>query len=814
MHRQVKPLSPEKLRLVCDPVGLSFETTADLEPTTAILGQPRATRALEFGMGLKSKGYNIFVMGSPGTGRSTAIRHFLQERCSTEPTPDDWLYIHNFEADHKPQAISLPPGQGATFADRMKQLMEAVQLALTQVLESNSYRDGVHAHEQKLIERREEMLDALEVKATEQGYDLQDTPSGLIVAEVADDDGGESAANGANGANSTSDGHASRRDTLRALQVELQNILREVRILERDAREERRQLDHQVAEAAIREEFETIREQYTGQQVILDYLDAVHEDLLEQVTRATPALDEKDFDQLIDLRRYEVNVLVDNSAGGGAPVIVQLNPTYENLFGRLEFEPQGHAVTTHFTQIKAGDLHRANGGYLVMYALDLVRQRDTWEALKRALKSGEIEMRPPHPDGPIIANSLWPQPIPLLLKVILLGSPSQFYMHFSNDEEFSDLFKVRADFSDTMPRDAAHELAYAEFVAARSQEEKLRPFGRDAVAKIIEYGSRLAEHQSKLSTRFGIIADVVREADYWAGMAGRDVVTAEDVREALTERVNRVSHDAEQYREMILEGSIFIATEGSVVGQVNGLTTYDIGEFTFGQPGPISARTYMGDNGVIHIERETNMDGPDHEKGVLTLNAYLGGTYAQHQPFSLNASLTFEQFYYRVDGDSASTSELYALLSSLGRMPIRQGISVTGSVNQRGNVQPIGAVNEKIEGFFDICAARGLTGEQGVIIPASNIINLMLREDIVDAVSQGQFHIWPIHTIDEGIELLTGVPAGVPDEKGEYPEGTVHFCVKKRLRELAMELKSFGDDEKDGEPDDGDGEGDGESGDR
>lgn len=829
MVEQVKQLSPDNLRLICDPQSLSFETTAELEPTTAIIGQPRATKALEFGMGLKSKGYNIFVMGSPGTGRSTAIRHFLQERCVMEPTPDDWLYVHNFEADHKPQAIHLPPGEGAVFAERMRQLIDAVQLALNKVLESSSYRDGVRAQEQKLVERREELLDALDQKAAEQGYDLQETPSGLVVVEMLDDDGpvngtslnGESPndvapgqsedtiaheAGSANGANTTGGIHndqsqASRRDTLRALQAELQEIMREVRIMEREAREERRQLDYQVAETAIRDEFEALREQYTEQQVILDYLQAVHEDLLDQVTRAAPLLDEKEAEQLVDLRRYEVNVLVDNSAGNGAPVIVQLNPTYENLFGRLEFESQGQAVTTHFTQIKAGDLHRANGGYLVMYALDVVRQRDTWETLKRALKSGEIEMRPSHPDGPIVSNPLWPQPIPLLLKVILLGSYGQFYSYFLSDEEFSDLFKVRADFSDTMPRTPENELSYAEFIAARSQEEKLRPFGRDAVAKIIEYGSREAEHQHKLSTRFGIIADVVREADYWAGMAGREVVTAGDVREALSERVNRVSHEAEQFREMVLEGSLFVATDGSVVGQVNGLSVYDVGEFTFGQPGPISARTFMGDNGVIHIERETNMDGPDHEKGVLTLNAYLGGTYAQHQPFSLSASLTFEQLYYRVDGDSASTSELYALLSSLSGLPIKQGISVTGSVNQRGNVQPIGSVNEKIEGFFDICRARGLTGEQGAIIPAANVVNLMLNEDVVAAVREGLFHIWPIHNIDEGIALLTGIPAGVADENGDYPEGTVHHAVKKRLKELATELKSFGDDRDRGDSD-------------
>lgn len=794
---QVKPLSADNLRLVCDPVRLPFETTADVEPTTAIIGQPRATRALEFGMGLKSKGYNIFVIGSPGTGRSAAIRHFLQERCGAEPTPDDWLYVHNFEVDHKPQAINLPPGEGTIFADRMKQLMEAVEIALVQVLESSSYRDGVHAQEQKLIGQREELLDALEMKATEQGYTLQETPSGLIVTEMADEEGEGNAAADENGEGN--DDHpsrdlASRRDTLRALQVELQDITRQVRIMERDAREERRQLDRQVAEATIQDEFEAIREQYSEQTVILDYINAVRKDLLEQVTRAAPTLDDKDFDQQFDLRRYDVNVLVDNSAGGGAPVIVQLNPTYENIFGRLEVESQGHSMTTHFTQIRAGDLHRANGGYLVMYALDVVRQRDTWEALKRALKSAEIEMRPPHPDGPAIANSLWPQSIPLLLKVILLGSPHQIHTYFSGDEEFNDLFKVRADFSDTMPRDDEHEMSYAQFVAARIREESLRPFGRDAVAKIIEYGSRLAEHQGKLSTRFGIITDVAREADYWAGIAGREIVTAADVREALSERVNRVSQDSEHYRELVLEGTIFIATEGSVVGQVNGLTTYDVGEFTFGQPGPISARTFMGDSGVIHIEREIDMDGPNHEKGVLILSAYLGGIYAQHQPFSLNASLTFEQAYIWVDGDSASTSEMYALLSSLSKLPIRQSIGVTGSVNQRGNIQPIGAVNEKIESFFDICSARGLTGEQGVIIPASNIINLMLREDVVDAVRNGKFHIWPVRTIDEGIELLTGVPAGEPDEEGEYPEGTVHATVKKRLRELATELKSFGED--------------------
>ncbi len=775
---------------MCDPGGLAFQTTADVEPSTAIIGQPRATRALEFGMGLKSKGYNVFVKGSSGTGRSAAIRHFLRQRCGQEPTPPDWVYVHNFDTPHRPKAMRLTPGQGVVLAERMRQLIDNGELALTQAFESESYRRAVQALDQKVSEQREEMLDALERKATAQGFTLHETASGLTVTAAPDEDDADDAT-----AVHTNDDAAARRDTLRALQAELQDILRELRRLERDARDERHKLDREVVDSATREEFDGILAQYEDQPEVSEYLADVQEDLLDQVSRAAPGLDDKEFDQIVDLRRYEVNVLVDNSAEEGAPVVVQLNPTHENLFGLLEYEPQGHAIMTHYTQIKAGDLHRANGGYLVMYALHLVRQRETWDALKRSLKAEEIEMRPPQSDGPVIANSLWPEPVPLHLKVILLGSGSLYNSLFDSDEEFRDLFKVRADFSDTMPRDAASEHSYAEFVSARSQEEKLRPFGRAAVAKIIEQGSRLAEHQCKLSTRFGAIADLVREADYWAGRNDHETVTGEDVQQALDERTHRANLAAELFREQVLEGEVFIATEGQVVGQVNGLAVIEVGEFIFGEPGRITARTFMGDDGIIHIEREIDMAGPIHDKGVLTLNGYLGGTYAQHQPLSLNASLTFEQNYVGIDGDSASSSELYALLSSLGELPIRQGIGATGSVNQRGEIQPIGSVNEKIEGFFDICRARGLSGEQGVIIPATNIINLMLREDVVEAARAGLFHIWPITSINEGLALLTGIPAGAPDERGEYPPGTVHHTVKMRLLELATELKNFADDE-------------------
>lgn len=795
MREQLSPLTPDQLRRKCDPDSLTFETTAELEPTQAIIGQPRATKALEFGMGLKSKGYNIYAMGSPGTGRSMAIRHFLRQRCVREPVPDDWIYVHNFDAPHRPRPIRLPPGQGTTFEETLAQLIEHVQDAVTQAFESAAYRDAVQALETQLDEQREQLIVDLEQQATEQGFGLQESPAGLVIADT-----GAGATSGDAPANSDANGEpAKRREAQRALQLQLQSVLREGFRMERDMRDERRKLDEEVAEAALRAEFDPVREQYAGREEIAGYLNRVREDLQEQITRAVSRWDERDTEDLVDLRRYEVNVLVDNSAAEGAPVIVELNPTYENLFGRFEYEMQGNAPTTHFSQIMAGDLHRANDGYLVMYATELMRQRDSWEALKRAIKSDEIEMRPPQSDGPMMANSLWPLPIPMSVKVILLGSASLYFSFFENDEEFSDLFKIRADFSDTMPRDNGHEQEYAEFVAARAREEKLRPFGRHAVARIVEHGSRLAEDQTKLSARFGAIADLIREANYWTGLNGRDVVTAEDVQLALDERLARDNQTSEWQQEEILKDRHFIATSGCVVGQVNGLTVQDIGDFTFGRPGRITARTFMGDAGVIHIEREIDMSGPIHQKGVLTLSAYLGGTYAQHQPLSLNASLTFEQMYGGIEGDSASSAELYALLSSLSGIPIRQGIGVTGSVNQRGEIQPIGSVNEKIEGFFDICKPRGLTGDQGVVIPRANVNDLMLRDDVVESVAGGQFHVWAISTIDEGVELLMGVPAGEMDSQGRYPEGSLHHAVQQRLLEMATELKSFGEgDEQSG----------------
>jgi predicted ATP-dependent protease len=553
-----------------------------------------------------------------------------------------------------------------------------------------------------------------------------------------------------------------------------------------------KQIDREVAETTIQHRFDHLKEQYDDQDEVLIYLNEVHQDVLDQIEDFNPPLDRSEE---IDLRRYEVNLLVDNSPTKGAPVILERHPTYHNLFGRLEYEMTSGVVSTHFTNIKCGSLHWANGGYLIMNAHDLLKNPIAYEALKRALKGEEIRVQPSAmlDNNQLLAKSLDPEPIELSVKIILMGSLQLYYTLYEYDEDFRILFKVRSDFDSTMPREQAQLDEYAEFVASRSHEEGLRHFDPSAVAKVIEYGSRLAGHQKKLSTRFGIVADLVREASYWAGRNGRETVRADDVQQAIDERIYRANLYEERLHEQVLEDTLFIATEGSVVGQVNGLSVLDTGEYAFGQPGRITARVFMGEEGVLHIERETKMSGPLHDKGLLTLRGYLGGTYAQYQPLSLTASLTFEQSYGGIDGDSASSTELYALLSGLSRLPIKQGIAVTGSVNQMGEVQPIGGVNQKIEGFFRICDERGLTGEQGVIIPASNVDNLMLHVDVVNAVSEGRFHIWAVESIDEGIELLTDIPAGERQEDGSYPEGTVHNSVQARLLQLAEELKDFED---------------------
>lgn len=791
----VQSLLPQQLRATCDTNLFSFATTAELEPSTSIIGQPRGTRAIEFGISIPNKGYNIYVLGPVGTGRGTTIEHFLQERARAQPVPLDWLYVNNFATPHQPRAIAFPAGQGVAFQAQMLNLIANLSNDLPQAFDTDAYREAIDQIREALQMQQAEIMQTVEHKAAAAGFGLMNTPSGLMVTPVQE---GKPLTLPALQEMDV----AARRELEKqqeALTDELDDVLYHIHQLETAARQQIQQIDRDVTANAIQHHFEHIRDLYPDDPEVLLYLNEVYQDVLNQIDDFAPP--EDDSDQEIDLRRYEVNVLVDHSRTTGVPVIIEPNPTYYNLFGRIEYEMQSGVVLTHFTNIKSGSLHRANGGYLIMDAADLLQDMAAWEGLKRALKGGDIRVQPVATmDGErVLAKSLDPEPIPLSIKIILMGNAGIYYMLYEQDEDFSTLFKVRADFDSLMPRNAEQVLAYATFIATQCQKESLHPFDPAAVAQVVEYGSRLAEYQQKLSTRFGAVADLVREASYWAGVNGRTTVTSADVKQALAERAYRANRLEEVVLEQILEGSIFIATSGMVIGQVNGLSVIDTGEYAFGQPGRITARTFMGESGVVHIEREIDMSGPIHQKGVLTLNGYLGGTYAQHQPLSLSASLTFEQNYGGIEGDSASCAELYALLSSLGRLPVRQGVAVTGSVNQRGEVQPIGGVNEKIEGFFKVCQARGLTGDQGVIIPASNVPHLMLADEVVTAVANGQFTIWPVQTIDEGIEILTGLPAGRRDTEGDFPVGTVHYAVQERLFNLAHDLKRFGNEGDDEE---------------
>ncbi|MCL7453071.1 MAG: AAA family ATPase, partial [Anaerolineae bacterium] len=591
------------------------------------------------------------------------------------------------------------------------------------------------------------------------------------------------------------------------LHGEMAETMRLIRGLDKTAKNHLQDFDRQIADFAVSHLIDDVRQQYGHIEEVDTYLTEVHADLVENVdgfrededgegglASAVRAGQRQDL-----LRRYQVNLLVDNGELQGAPVIFEPHPTYANLLGRIEHRSELGALVTDFTMIKAGALHRANGGFVVLEMDSLVTNSLAWDALKRTLKNRKIRIEEAGSQLQIVSTpTLEPEPIPFDAKVVLIGDPATYYLLQDYDQDFRKLFKVQADFGDVFARTPEAIESYARFVAARCQQEKLLPFDRTAVARVVDFGARLAEHQNKLSTHFGDIADVIREASYWAQRAGRQLVTAVDVDKAIEQRAYRANRIEEEGQDLIAEGVQRIQVEGEALGQVNGLTVLSLGDYSFGRPSRITVQTYTGKEGVISLDREAKLSGRLYDKGLLTLTGYLGGQYAFGSPLSLSASISFEQLYDEIEGDSASASELYALLSSLSELPIRQGIAVTGSVDQQGNVQPVGGVNEKIEGFFDTCQRQGLTGDQGVIMPACNVVNLMLRADVRQAIASGQFHIYPVDTVDEGIEILTGWPAGEPDEEGLYPEDTVHGRVQERLEEIAENLRESDEEEEDG----------------
>jgi len=795
-----KPLMPQDLFHKCDPNLFTFSTTDDLEDLDEIIGQPRALEAVEFGTGIEQEGYNIFALGPSGSGKHSLLRKTFLEKALTEPTPNDWCYLHNFEQDYKPRAISLPAGLGSQFQHNLEQLVDDLRTSLSSTFESDEYRTRFQVVEEEFREKQEKSFEEVQAKAKEKGLALLRTPNGLVFAPVHD---GE-VIPPEEFQKLSEDEREQLEKNVQSLQEELQGLLQQVPIWQRELRKRVRDLNREITTRVAGGLIEELRQKYTDYPPVTQYLDSILKDIVENVrdflTQEDTSEEESDSQlasfvakakQSLSLsNRYQVNLLVDNQDREGAPVIYENNPTYQNLIGRVDHIPQMGALTTNFTQIKSGVLHQANGGYLILDAIKVLREPYAWEALKRSLQSKQIKIESIGQMLALVSTvSLEPEPIPLDIKVGLLGDRRTFYLLSQLDPEFNELFKVQVDFDDEMPRDKESQHLYARLIATLAHKDKLKAFDQGAVANIIERSARITGDSEKLSARIEEISSLMREADYWAKVSGNDVIHTSDVNKAIDSQIYRANRIQERLRESTLRDFIMISTDGQKVGQINGLSVMQMGNYSFGSPSRITARIRIGKGEVVDIEREVELSGPIHSKGVLILSSYLGAKFASDRPLSLSASLVFEQSYSGVEGDSASSAELYALLSAIGNIPINQSLAVTGSVNQHGEIQVIGGVNEKIEGFFDLCIARGLTGKQGVLIPAANVKHLMLKSEVIEAAEAGQFHVYPIKTVDQGMEVLTGLKSGEADEEGNYPEGTINGMVQERLAIFAEKSK-------------------------
>ncbi len=798
-------LSPDRLYRACDPKSLGFETTAELKDGAEILGQERALEAIRFGASIDRPGFNLFVLGAPGTGRHTTINRLLAERAAARPCPDDWAYVNNFETPYQPTALRMPCGRGAQLRDALDALIDDIRAAIPAAFESEEYQARREAIDQEAQQHQQSALAEVERKAEAKNIAIVRTPMGFALAPVRD-------------------GQVVRPDVFEALpeeereriqgdiaelEQELSEVIKQAPRWQKERRDALRKLNEEVTEATIAGPIADLKQSFEDLPEVLAHLDAVRSDLIRNVHRILVA--ERTAAQQADgtavdldpaaaakgliggFSRYEVNLIVSTEDGDGAPVVYEDHPTLANLVGRIEHISQLGALVTNFSLIKPGALHRANGGYLILDVIKVLTQPYAWEMLKRSLKARCISIESPaQAMGVISTVSLDPQPIPLEVKVVLCGEPLHYYLLSAYDPEFRAMFKVAADFDDIMQRDEGAEAGFARMIAESARREHLRPFHRDAVARVIEQAARFASDAEKLSIELHHTADLMAEADHHAAEAGAEVVSADHVEAAIAARIRRADRLRARSLEAIDRDIILIDTTDAKVGQINGLSVLQLGDFAFGRPTRITARVRIGTGRVIDIEREVELGGPLHSKGVMILAGYLGAQFSADSPLSLAATLVFEQSYGGVDGDSASTAELYALLSALAEVPIRQSLAVTGSVNQRGAVQAIGGVNEKIEGFFDVCNKRGLTGDQGVLIPVANTKHLMLRPDVIEAVRAGRFHIYPVATVEEGIGLLTGLEAGERGADGHYPEASLYGRVERRLQSFAEARSQFG----------------------
>ncbi|MGE5474632.1 MAG: Lon protease family protein [Ignavibacteriales bacterium] len=798
--KKFKELNYKQLKHFCDPKKLKFKTTADFEPEYESIGQDRAVSALQFGLKMKVKGYNIYMSGPSGTGKTNYAAKHIRKIALEQEAPDDWCYVYNFKNPNQPIALNLKAGMGTVFQKDMEDYIKVVQTELPKAFDSEDYEREESEIMREFQEKRADLLDELDEQAEKLGFRVKNTNTGIYFLPVVDgkvvseQDFNELDEHIRHEINIKSD----------SIQLETMDMVRKLKEVEREVEEKLLNWQNKVAMFALGIHIDNLKAKYFEYTKIQKFLDDIQEDILknldnfisssegdEQTNPLIPLLMKKEENPY---DKYKINLIVDNSNTQGAPVIINFNPTYYNLMGKFEYENEFGTVSTDFSMIKAGLFHQANGGYLILQAKDLLMNVQAWEALKRVLKTRQVTIENMKEQMGLIAMSaLKPDPIPINIKVILVGNSDLYQVLLDFDEDFSKLFKIKADFNSEMEINEENIKKLCQFISSFCQREKTLSLDKSAVANLIEYSSRLVEDQRKMTTKYNDLVELLAESSTWAEIEGASIVTSEHIKKAIKEKAFRSNKYDQMLLELMEEGTIMIDTQGAIVGQINGLSVLDMGDFVFGKPSRITANTYLGKSGIVNIEREVEMSGTTHTKGVLILSAYIGEKFAQDIPLALTASLCFEQLYSGIEGDSASSTELFAILSSLSGLPVNQGIAVTGSVNQKGEIQPIGGATHKIEGFFELCKSRGLTGAQGIILPHQNIINLNLCDEVIQAVEDGKFHIYPIKTIDEGIEILTGVPAGEKKSDGTYPKGTVNALVSEKLRKYALTVIKFGD---------------------
>jgi len=789
----MRKLSVSEIHYSCDPKSLKCKSSSESKAQRTIFGQERAVHAMLFGLDIQDQGFNIFAAGVSGTGRTTAVERFLESVASEKPPPSDWCYVHNFEDSYRPHAIRLPVGKAHEFQKNLDVFYKAIVEDIRAAFEGENYAEQREASIGTFKKKKEKIFKDLGKIAKEKGFGLQMAAMGIMTIPLKD---GKPLSE-EEFLKLEQEEREQLNQNQEQLQEEIEAAVRQTRDIDKEAQTALEKLDQQVAHFVLHHLVESLEEKYKDIPDVLAHLEAIHHDVLENLSqyKAEPKRDEQPVPipapKKTQTNKYQANVLVDNSKVTGAPVVLEMNPTYSNLFGRIEQEAYMGTLVTDFTLIRGGSLHQANGGYLVLPAEEVVRNPFTWESLKRSLRNREISIEQPVERPVFTTKSLRPETIPLDVKVILIGRPDTYQLLLALDDDFRELFKVKADFDSQMDRDEKRIQEYISFVCTLCENEQLRHVDQYGLARIVEHGSRLANEQGKLSTKFGELADVIREASYYAGSEDADLITAEHIEKTIEERFYRASLMQDRMRERMADDTIKIEVDGEKIGQVNGLSVLQLGDLTFGQPSRITASIGLGKQGVVNVEREANMSGPIHTKGVLILSGYLAQKFAQNKPLSLNAHLAFEQNYGGVDGDSASSTELYAILSALSEIPIKQGIAVTGSVNQKGEIQAIGGVNEKIEGFFEICKLKGLTGKQGVMIPPSNVKNLMLKQEVLSAVENDEFHVWSVETIEDGIEVLTGEKSGERTEDGGFETNSIFDRANRRLDQIAKDMAKF-----------------------